>query len=134
MYFKSCKYCFLRSRFPTTCRSLSRVVGSVVSDHPRQPTVCLGAMYSNMAICTGDSCVIRIIWLNRPNALICLDGRQAHWAALACFIKSIAGNLPRIYDANYLSQPTSVKCIKPSPLCWCQPPRTHAVREYPCCT
>ena len=27
---------------------------------------------------------------------------------------------------------TSVKCIKPNPLCWCQPPppRTHVVREY----
>ena len=57
---KCCKSCMLRSRFPTTCRSLSRVVGSVVRGRPCQPAVSVGAMYSSMAICAGVSCVIRI--------------------------------------------------------------------------
>ena len=43
------------------------------------------------------------------------DGRQAHWAALASFIPSIAGDFLRVSDANDLSQLTFVKSIKSSP-------------------
>ena len=45
----------------------------------------------------------------------CFDGRHAHWAALASFIQSIAGDFLRVSDANDLPQLTSVKCIKTSP-------------------
>ena len=58
------------------------------------------------------------------------DGGQAHWAALASSIQNIAGDFLRISDANDLPQLTSMKGIKTSPVCWCQPPRTHVVREY----
>ena len=54
------------------------------------------------------------------------DGRiaRAHWAALASFIESIAGNILRVSDVIDLSQLTYVECIKPSPFCWYQP-RVH---------
>ena len=40
----------LRSRFPTLCRSLSRVVGNVVRGRPCQPAVAVGAMYSSIGL------------------------------------------------------------------------------------
>ena len=58
------------------------------------------------------------------------DGRQAHWAALAFLIQSIAGDFLMVSDANDLPQLTSVKCIKTSPFGLWQPPRTRVVREY----
>ena len=120
---KCCKSCLLRSRFTTPCRSLSSVVGSVVCGRPCQPAVAGGAMYSSMAICAG--CLVPFI-SHDQTVLI----EQAHWAALASFIQSIAGDFLRVSDDNDLPQLTSAKCIKPSPFCWCQPPRTHVVREY----
>ena len=60
------------------------------------------------------------------------NGRQVHWAALASFIQSIAGDVFSGYlmPCNDLPQLTSVKSIKTSPFCWCEPPRTHFVRDY----
>ena len=94
----------LRSRFPPPCRSLSMVAGSVVRGRPCQPVV-----------------------KQHPKSF---DDRLAHWAALASFIQSIDGYFLRISHAIDRPQLTSVKCIKTSPFCSCQLPRTHVVREY----
>ena len=59
--------------FPTPCRSLSRVVGSVVRGRPCQPAVAVGVVYSSMAICAGVSCAIRITWPNRPHRAVMAD-------------------------------------------------------------
>ncbi len=111
--------------FPTPCRSLSRVVGSVVRGRPCQPAVAVGAVYSSMAILC--RCVIRHSHHMTKQIPTSFDSRQAHWAALASFI---AGDFLRISDGNDLPQLTSVKCINTSPFGWCQPPRIHVVREY----
>ena len=68
---KCCKSCLLRSRFPTPCRSLSRVVGSVVRGRPCQPAV--GVMYSSIAIFAGVSCAICITRPNRPHRALMAD-------------------------------------------------------------
>ena len=70
-----------RRCLPTSCRSLSRKVGSVFRDRPRQPATSADVKYWSMASCAGASRGMRstgqVVLQTTPSS----DGRQAHWFA-----------------------------------------------------